>query len=73
MNFLIVNDDGIDSPGLRALTDALAAIGDVYVAAPAQQQSGKSQSITLMNTVRIDQVQYYGAVRARRPDRKSVV
>lgn len=64
MNFLIVNDDGIDSPGLRALTDALAAIGDVYVAAPAQQQSGKSQSITLMNTVRIDQVQYYGAVRA---------
>ena len=33
MNFLLVNDDGIESEGLHALANALATVGNVYVAA----------------------------------------
>ncbi|MHA6794432.1 5'/3'-nucleotidase SurE [Pseudonocardia bannensis] len=44
---LITNDDGIDSPGLLALARAARDAGwDVVVAAPAEQSSGASASIT---------------------------
>jgi 5'/3'-nucleotidase len=44
---LVTNDDGIDSPGLAALTRLAVAAGlDVVVAAPATQSSGASASIT---------------------------
>jgi 5'-nucleotidase len=44
---LVTNDDGIDSPGLAALTRlALAAGLDVVVAAPSEQSSGASAAIT---------------------------
>jgi 5'-nucleotidase len=44
---LVINDDGIDSPGLAALTRLTVAAGfDVVVAAPAEQSSGASASIT---------------------------
>ncbi len=51
MNFLLVNDDGINSPGLHALAKAAASAGKVYVCAPADQQSAKSHSITLEKPV----------------------
>lgn len=41
---LVTNDDGIESPGLSALVAALAEIGEVYVAAPAENCSGSSAS-----------------------------
>lgn len=46
---LISNDDGIDAPGLVALTRALgdAELCTMYVAAPATEQSAKSQALTL--------------------------
>jgi 5'-nucleotidase len=43
----VTNDDGIDSPGLAALTRLAVAAGlDVVVAAPAEQSSGASAAIT---------------------------
>ena len=37
---LVTNDDGIDAHGLRILVEALSKHADVYVVAPADQQSG---------------------------------
>jgi 5'-nucleotidase len=47
-SILLTNDDGIDSPGLHALYDALTDHGDVTVVAPANDQSavGRSMSTT---------------------------
>lgn len=41
---LVTNDDGIESPGLAALVRELAALGEVYVSAPAENCSGSSAS-----------------------------
>ena len=61
MNFLIVNDDGIDSKGIRALADALSTQGNIFVSAPAMQQSGKSQSITFMESIEVEPANFDGA------------
>ena len=39
MDILLTNDDGIEGTGLRVLYDALSAVGDVLVVAPAEDQS----------------------------------
>ncbi|MCC8189232.1 MAG: 5'/3'-nucleotidase SurE, partial [Planctomycetes bacterium] len=44
MAILLTNDDGIDAPGLAALTEALAGLDDLWVAAPAENQSGVGMS-----------------------------
>ncbi|HHT55964.1 MAG TPA: 5'/3'-nucleotidase SurE [Acholeplasma sp.] len=54
MNILIVNDDGIESEGIKILARALTPHGKLYVAAPANEQSGKSQSISLTQTLKIE-------------------
>ena len=36
---LISNDDGVHSPGLRALVEAVQGLGDILVVAPKEQQS----------------------------------
>lgn len=46
LEIVLTNDDGIDSPGLRALYDALADVGDVTVVAPANDQSAVGRSIS---------------------------
>lgn len=46
LTILLANDDGYDAPGLRALQEALQPLGQIYVAAPATEQSGKGHSIT---------------------------
>lgn len=47
---LVTNDDGIDSPGLRALALALRSRGmEVTIAAPVAQSSGSSASIMAEN------------------------
>jgi len=45
-SILLTNDDGIDSPGLHALYDALTDHGDVTVVAPANDQSAVGRSIS---------------------------
>ena len=61
---LVTNDDGIDVHGLRVLVDALARHADVYVVAPADQQSGKSHSITFMREITPQKRDVKGAVEA---------
>lgn len=48
---LLTNDDGIDSPGIRALYDALSAVGDVTVVAPAADQSATGRAMSRDVTV----------------------
>lgn len=53
---LITNDDGYHSDGIIALEEALGAIGDVYVVAPASEMSGASHSLTLARPLRIRKI-----------------
>jgi 5'-nucleotidase len=53
---LITNDDGIHSTGIVALADALAALGEVMVVAPAHEMSAASHSLTLTRPLRIDKI-----------------
>ena len=46
---LLSNDDGIQSPGLRAAAEALSKIGWVTVVAPLNQWSGAGRSLHLNN------------------------
>lgn len=48
---LIVNDDGINSMGIKAAYDAVKKIDDVIIVAPAVQQSGVGRSISLFSPV----------------------
>jgi 5'-nucleotidase len=41
---LITNDDGVRSPGLHALAEAAAVLGDVLIAAPIHQQTAMSRA-----------------------------
>ena len=58
MNFLLVNDDGFTSEGLKAMAEALVPFGDIYVCAPDEQQSGMSHSITLMDTIWVKEEEF---------------
>ena len=51
MNILVVNDDGYQAEGLGILVRALAPFGNVYVSAPKDHQSAKSQSITIRSRI----------------------
>lgn len=53
MRVLLTNDDGIFSPGMAALRRAAAALGEVHVVAPAEQQSGASHSLNLYRPVEV--------------------
>lgn len=55
---VLTNDDGIDSPGLRALYDGLAEVGDVTVVAPADDQSAVGRSISSEVSVRDHELGY---------------
>ena len=39
MRILLTNDDGIDSPGIAALYDALHGLGEIFPVAPLTVQS----------------------------------
>ncbi len=43
---LVTNDDGIDSPGLRAAVEAVMDLGKVTVVAPSNQQTAMGRSLT---------------------------
>lgn len=52
MRILVTNDDGIDSPGIYALTHALRKIGEVIVVAPDRQQSAVGHALTVSSPLR---------------------
>ena len=53
MRILVMNDDGINAPGIYALALAMSQIGEVTVVAPAEQQSAASHRINIADTLRV--------------------
>jgi 5'-nucleotidase len=54
MRILLTNDDGIHAPGLALLEQIAAELSDdVWVCAPAEEQSGAGHSLTLHQPVRL--------------------
>ena len=53
---LVVNDDGINAPGIRKLISIMNDFGEVVVVAPDGPQSGKGHAITIESTIRCDKV-----------------
>lgn len=53
-HILISNDDGIDSPGIAALADAVKDFGTVWVVAPDRERSAQSHTLTMHKPLRAD-------------------
>ena len=53
MRILLTNDDGIDAPGLEALRQAAAPLGEVVLVAPLDTLSGCSHRVTTDHPVRV--------------------
>jgi 5'-nucleotidase len=56
VRILISNDDGIESPGIHALAEAMEAFGEVTVVAPHRERSTAGHSLTLHKPLRIVEV-----------------
>ena len=54
---LVTNDDGFRSEGIKALADALRAVGEVTVVAPVDEASAIGHALTLRRPLRLDQVE----------------
>jgi 5'-nucleotidase len=61
-SILVVNDDGITAPGIKALMDAMQELGRVVVVAPDSPQSGMGHAITIGKPLRLDKVNIYEGV-----------
>ena len=57
MRILIANDDGIKSPVLPLLAKWAMKLGEVTIAAPKFEQSGKSQAIQFIHEIEITEVE----------------
>ena len=54
MRILLTNDDGINAPGFAVLEEIAAALSDdIWVVAPAEEQSGAGHSLTLTVPLRL--------------------
>jgi 5'-nucleotidase len=51
---LVTNDDGVTSPGIHALAEALKTLGAVTVVAPTQEASAIGHALTLRRPLRIE-------------------
>ncbi len=56
MIILVTNDDGINSPGLHSLAEALKGLGEVWVVAPDRDRTAVSHSLTLHRPLRVDEI-----------------
>ena len=61
---LVVNDDGVTAPGIRALVNAVKDLGDVVVVAPDSPQSGMGHAITINKPLRIDEVHLFDGIKS---------
>jgi 5'-nucleotidase len=61
---LLSNDDGVRAPGLLAVAQALQPLGEITIAAPAENQSGKGHSITTSDPIFVDAVTLTGGIPA---------
>ncbi|MBX9797116.1 5'/3'-nucleotidase SurE [Sphingomonas sp.] len=56
MRILLTNDDGYHAPGLKVLEEIAATLSDdVWIVAPAEEQSGAGHSLTLTRPLRVRQ------------------
>ncbi|MBP1635273.1 MAG: surE [Acidobacteria bacterium] len=51
---LITNDDGVRSPGIKALADALEGLGEIVVLAPVREASAIGHALTLHHPLRLE-------------------
>ncbi|MEL3928115.1 5'/3'-nucleotidase SurE [Aeromonas enteropelogenes] len=56
MRILVSNDDGVHAEGIRVLSEALGACGEVIVVAPDRNRSGASHSLTLEVPLRVARI-----------------
>lgn len=61
-NILVVNDDGITAPGIKALIEVMQELGEVTVVAPDSPQSGMGHAITIGKPLRLDKIELYKGV-----------
>jgi 5'-nucleotidase len=54
---LVTNDDGIQSPGILALCEAMRELGDTWIVAPDRERSATSHSLTLHRPLLIDRIE----------------
>ena len=55
MRILLSNDDGCMAPGLRCLADHLRPVHQLEIVAPDRNRSGASNSLTILNPLRVHQ------------------
>ncbi|HEU4938148.1 MAG TPA: 5'/3'-nucleotidase SurE [Vicinamibacterales bacterium] len=60
---LVTNDDGVRAPGILAVAQALQSMGEITIAAPSENQSGKGHSIVTSDPIFVDQVTLTGGLR----------
>ena len=53
MQLLLSNDDGINAPGLAALSGGLAELAECWVVAPAHENSAGSHALSLHRPLRV--------------------
>lgn len=61
---LVVNDDGITAPGIRALVEVVSDMGEVVVVAPDSPQSGMGHAVTLNRPLRMNKVDEFDGIPA---------
>jgi 5'-nucleotidase len=61
---LVTNDDGVRAPGILAVAQALQPLGEITIAAPAENQSGKGHSIVTSDPIFVEQVTIGGGLHA---------
>lgn len=61
---LVTNDDGVTSPGIKALVESVKDLGKVLVVAPDKPQSGMGHAITIENPLRLEKVDIFDGIEA---------
>jgi 5'/3'-nucleotidase len=61
---LVSNDDGVRAPGLLAIAQALQPLGEITIAAPSENQSGKGHAIVTSDPILVDSVTLTGGLQA---------
>lgn len=58
----VTNDDGINSPGIRALVEVVSEFGNLTIVAPDKPMSGIGHAITMRNPITVDEVSNFNGI-----------
>ncbi len=53
---LVTNDDGVHSPGIKALLESMEELGEAVAVAPDRERSAVSHALTLHRPLRVEQI-----------------